>query len=146
MVCRLARSAPAQRSVAPGRVRSGVVRVSEQERHWVAGSVALIIQLHWWAVVRPLHGLKVRPVSAGRGLVYVGNGEGTRLRVKARSQPRSGRYPVREPQRRHDVLPRNKGAPQVQEGEGSAARATAPDLPEETEVMDCLYCRERAGA
>ena len=53
MVCRLARSAPTQRSVAPGRVRSGVVRVSEQERHWVAESVALIIQLHWWAVVRP---------------------------------------------------------------------------------------------
>ena len=69
MVCRLARSPPAQRSVAPGRVRSGVVRVSEQERHWVAGSVALIIQLHWWAVVRPLQGLKVRPVSVGRGLL-----------------------------------------------------------------------------
>jgi hypothetical protein len=46
-----------------------VVRVSEQERHWVAGSVALIIQLHWWAVVRPLQGLKVRPVSGGKGLL-----------------------------------------------------------------------------
>ncbi len=42
---------------------------------------------------------------------------------------------MREPQRRHDVLPRNKGAPQIQEGEGSAARAAVPDLPEETEVM-----------